>query len=366
LPELTLDNITSVSDETLARFFDTSAVMAVCDAFDIDDRLKPMVKLLEIIPDNKFKHNSVINNQRVFIVTDLIKNTIDLQRGDIATELMTHSIPKINNNNPELMRATSEISNSFRKELSDITALSVSLSKVDTRLKPVYKRKPLGKLLEFTKKNIIPEFTSYDPSEPMDIPVTGHLPEIIDSTIADLRQGETETLKSLIKHAHDNNPDLVVIGNDIFNGQDKKILSLILEKLRRSLNPNPLNEVMSDFLTLYTAGHFAEGGGFSDSTDDGQTQPLRVLERLTNAVKTQTRYNDEPTILERLDNKSVQTSELQGSPDNKSDFIKAYRQENGNLNRMKIRFNQHTPKPFKTSITDNMARHRRQTHIGNL
>jgi fibronectin type 3 domain-containing protein len=90
------------------------------------------------------------------------------------------------------------------------------------------------------------------------------------------------------------------------------------------------------------------------------------LERLTNAVKTQTRYNDEPTILERLDNKSVQTSELQGSPDNKSDFIKAYRQENGNLNRMKIRFNQHTPKPFKTSITDNMARHRRQTHIGNL
>ncbi len=362
LPELTADNIASVSDNTLARFFDTCAAMAANGAFDIDNRLKPMVKLLEIMPDDKFDNNSVVNHERIFIVTDLIKNTLDLKRGDIATDLMTHFIPKINNNNPELMRDTSELSNSFRQTLSDITQKSVEFTRINQSLNPTDKRKPLETLLAFTTDNTIPEYRiSDDPTEPMDIPVTGHLPEIINSTIADLRNNQTEILQSLIKHASKNDPDHIVTGTDIFNGQDKKILGVMLDTLKRAIDPNPLNEAMSDFLTLYTAGHFAEGGGFSDTANDGQTHPLRVLDRLVDTVKTQTRYNDEPTILEHLNDKPAENNEITSfnpnNNNNECDFKKAYR-TNGDINRMKTLFNQYSPKPFKTSITANMAKHR--------
>ena len=101
----------------------------------------------------------------------------------------------------------------------------------------------------------------------------------------------------------------------------------MLDTLRRTIDPNPLNEAMSNFLNLYTAGHFADGGGFSDSANDGYTQPIMVLDRLTNAVRTQTRYNDEPTILERLGDKPAHSNEITSfnpyNNNNECDFKKA-------------------------------------------
>ena len=52
----------------------------------------------------------------------------------------------------------------------------------------------------------------------MDIPITGHLPEIINSAIADLLNNQTDILQSLIHHASKNDPDHIVTGADIFNG----------------------------------------------------------------------------------------------------------------------------------------------------
>jgi hypothetical protein len=360
LPELTADNITSVSDETLARFFDTSAIMAAYDEFDINERFKPLLKSLEIMPNEKFECNSVINNYRVFSVTNLIKSAIILGRGDIATELMTHSMPKINAHNPELMQGIGTIANDFRQELSEITELSQILNNKDHDLTVTDNDKPLNKMWNLARTGIIPEYVSDDPTEPMDIPVTGHLPEMVASAISDLRNHELRKIKKLVEYAHDDAPHALVTGNDIFNGQDKKILSLMIATLQRSINPNPLNEIMSDFLTLYTAGHFAECGGFSDTANDDYSQPLRVLDRLVNVVNSQTQYNNEPTILERIENKLRQQDQIIGDNryDNRCDFKKAYRTSDGMVNVMKIRFNQYPPKIFKTSITPNMAKHR--------
>lgn len=44
----------------------------------------------------------------------------------------------------------------------------------------------------------------------------------------------------------------------------------MLDPLKRTIDTNSLNETMSDFSTLYTAGHFAEGGGFSETNNDGR------------------------------------------------------------------------------------------------
>ncbi len=53
----------------------------------------------------------------------------------------------------------------------------------------------------------------------------------------------------------------------------------MLDTLKRTIDPNPLNEVMSDFSTLYTAGHFAEGEGFSETNNDGKKRRniLKIL-----------------------------------------------------------------------------------------
>ena len=66
--------------------------------------------------------------------------------------------------------------------------------------------------------------------------------------------------------------------------------------------------------------------------------------------------------MERLGDKPAHSNEITSfNPANnieQCDFKKAYQQSGGDINRMKIRLYQYPPRPFNTSITADMSKHR--------
>ena len=372
--EFTLESLETVTPQTLEALFETTFFMAKNQDLDIHERFKPFVKLIETMPRDNFRENGFMNEERLLKVTSLIKDALDLKRGDFASALIRPFITKLKEQNNQLLNGEGDISEKLREEFSEITENSVVLSNKPFDLNTVDKRNPLDTMWELMKTFHITEAED-DPEELKDIPLSGHLPEIVDNALNDLRKFELKATKRLIDLALLNNQVVtednsgqqhILKRNEAFNGRDKKFLSLLIAKSMRVINPNPLNDMIAKFLCLYEGGHFAEGGGFSDSVQDDHTVNLNVLERLVDLVQRGRTKDGEPTILQRLDQEPARHNEdyqengrtRSRIKQGKCDFKDVYDECNGNLDAMRTRFNRFTPKPFTVRITPEMSKQR--------
>ena len=241
--------------------------------------------------------------------------------------------------------------------------------------------------MNLVREGTIFETKGADESELYDIPFTGHLSTLIEKAFNELRDGNMETTKELIKYAEgrfeDSTTGEVLAGNEVFNGMDKKFLNLIAFSARRIhqvnnhqlniggvlIHQNPVNTMIARFLSLYEGGHFAEGGGFSEKCDDGDRYGDFKLDSLTKIVEVMN-LQDRDRSRRTIPGLTI-SQKLNGENDNsdvgddvielrngKCIFKEVYDECNGNLDAMRTRFNRFTPKTFSVKITPEMSKQR--------
>ena len=357
--------------------FDTTALIANDKDLDINERFKPFISIVETMPDDKFKDTGFMSEKRLLTVTVLIKNSIELNRGDFANQLIEGVFPKLAKNQPEFIVSTSETGSSIREEISDITEKATILSKKHYSESAIDKTKPLTSLLALIKNKVMLEFEGDDESMPADTPITGNTPATISAALHTLRNGNRDLTKDLIEVAIVNKDSEVLKSYETFNGMDKSILNSMTAQAKKILeinkinsdtkscliDPNPLNTMIAKFLSLYEGGHFAKGGGFSKECDDLDRYDVKMdsLPKIVKLMNSQDTNRIEVTglsISRRLKGE-VTRDEKKPTEFKICDFKKVYDEANGDLDAMRKIFNdthRFPPKPFEVKIKPGMSK----------
>lgn len=376
------ENLKTVDNKVLSKLFEITFDLAIDDKISIDKRFAPFVKLMETMPNQKFKfdNQSILDNgngntapptdnqetflseERLFVVTDLIKQTLELNRGDYANSLINSFFKKLSMIHPEVLSTQNTVGSAMRQRISDITEAALILSNKHYFDNATVQKAPMASLLNLLGDRYILERNSIVGQK--DIPVIGHLPELVAIALRDLNNGGIPTTQHLLTLATEKfavrTPEVIVQGTQIFNGEDKTFLAEMIDKaetisnenyhakLRNGalMNPNPLDKMLANFLDQYQAGHFAQGGGFYDNHSEGEGE-YQILPRLVELGEMQkVETNNTQTYLHHLQDKPFK--QIYDACNNAQDRAVA----------MQERFNRATPIKFRKTITPDMSKQR--------
>lgn len=374
IDELGADNIKILSDETLQKVI-TRGIYHIDKLVDTNnsENEQPMYRILKIIPNDKLKINPHDDNINV---TDClfhkIDNLLNSNKDVIASDLIKKFMPRIIEDNTGI----TQNNNQFYDCLSTLTH------------KALYYDNTFNSILKLALNGTIPETLSTTSEEEDKMPVTKYLLDILGTSLTNICTFGSVNLhglnrfKILLDHALNKNNNHIYKGNEIFDGCDKKILNVLLEKASsfKSCVSSPLDNLIADFLTLYTAGHFAEKGGFSDSCkDDGYHKALNVTEKLiTLAHKQHTAWEKKTfngdTILmllfDKLNKNSADTNEQSSflswfKKSKEPNFLDVYINSSGNKETILKKFNKYPPKTFHSKLItrSDMSRAGTEKHI---
>lgn len=362
---LSTEDINNLSLNNLKGLFNKCiSITEAIDDYEQDNQinnsnfLNPLRNLVKIIPDDKFSFDVLLDDNNTNNYLRTIVKALEVRRGDIAVDLIVDFIPRVIENNPNILADNPE----FKNEISNITKYAIALNKTQSLSS---NNNPLHKILELVFNGTIPEIKFDNPNQEPIVPVSENLLDIIDVSLEKVTENDPENIRILVEQAVRTDHNHFLKGNEIFDGCDKKILSILISQASMQNTFSPWNPIIADFVSMYSAEHFSQnGGGFSDDVKntDNYNANFDVPNKLIKLATMQQKYKETKkqqyggdTILELLIEKPSPPDtryfweRLYFKPKEKN-FIDVWIENSGNTRGMIKTFDTYNGKQFKPSF----------------